>query len=196
VTHLVLSLLLGAIFAALLYFFARRSAARVEGGAEALVSARQALNSLQTSLLPPELVERVFAREDLEFVSSVGSGKIRQRFLRERKEVALCWVAQVRKHVLSLRQFHCGRSRFYAQLDLRTEIELALRFASLLLACRFLEAIFYVRGPLAAPWFVSKAIGAAGDVCVASERSLAFLSAPTCTAGANVMDGPTGGAAA
>lgn len=192
--QLILFLLLGVGFAVLLYFFARRSVTRAEGGAEALVSARQALNSLQGNLLPSELVHRVFAREDLEFASSIGSKSIRKAFVRERRNVALRWVGQVRKHVLSLKQFHSGRSRFYAQMDLRTEIELAVRFASLLFICRLLEAIFYVRGPFAAPRIVSTAISAAGGICVASEKSLAFLS-PTMPSPDLAGGSPTGGTA-
>lgn len=176
--QLVFFLLLVIFFAVLLFFFARRQGARAEGGAEALVSARQALNSLQTSLLPPELIHRVFAPEDLMFVTSVGSKRIRESFLRERRRVALRWVTEVRKHILSLKQFHSGHSRFYAQIDLRTEIGLALSFASLLFVCRLLEAIFYLRGPFAAPRIVGAAIGVAGNICAASERSLAFLSSP------------------
>lgn len=190
--QLVLFLVLVVFFGVLLYSFARRSGARAEGGAEALVSARQALNSLQSNLLPPELVHRVFAREDLVFVSSTGSKKIRELFLRERKRVALRWVAQVRKQVLSLKRLHSGRSRFYAELDLRTELQLALSFASLLFVCRLLEAIFYFRGPFAAPRIVGAAIGVAGNICAASERSLAFLSSP---ASPDLVRGGSGGAA-
>lgn len=195
-TQLILFLLLGAVFAVLLYFFARRSATRPEGGAEALVSARQALNSLQNNLLPAEVVHRVFAREDLDFVTSIGSKMIREAFVRERKHVALRWVGQVRKHVLSLKQFHSGHSRFYAQLNLRTEIELAARFASLLFICRLLGAIFYLRGPFAAPRIVGATISAAGNICVASERSLAFLAAGSATPTPGLAGGgPTGGTA-
>jgi len=178
VIQLILILLLSTAFFILLYVFVRRSSARAEGGAEALVEARQALNALQDNLLPSELVRRIFAREDLNFVSSSASGKIRGAFLRERKRVALSWVSQLRKHVLRLKQFHSGRSRFYAQLDLRTEIALALSFASLLFVCRVLEAVFYIRGPFAAPRIVGAAIAVAGDICAASELSLAFLSSP------------------
>lgn len=195
--QLISFLVLGLVFAVLLYVFARKSATRAEGGAEALVSARQALNSLQTNLLPPELVQRVFAKDDLDFVSSVGSKQVREVFLVERKHVALRWVGHIRKHVLSLKEFHSGRSRFYAQLDLRTEIELALSFALLLFVCRMLEAIFYIRGPFAAPRMVAKVIGAAGDICTASERSLGFLSTPTNPGNPTLIGGrPTGGAAA
>lgn len=176
--QLILILLLGIAFFILLYVFVRRSSARAEGGAEALIEARQALNALQSNLLPSDLVRRVFAREDLNFVSSSGSKKIRSAFLRERKRVALSWVSQLRTHVLSLKQFHSGRSRFYAQLDLRTEIALALSFASLLFVCRILEAVFYIRGPFAAPRIVGAATAVAENICTASERSLAFLSSP------------------
>lgn len=190
--QLVLLLLLAVVFAVVLFVFAGKSGARAEGGAEALLSAREALNSLQGTLLPPELVRRIFAREDLEFVSSVGSKAIRQAFVRERRSVALRWVGQVRKQILNLRHFHSGHSRFYAQLDLRTELELALTFTSLLLACRILEAVFYVRGPFAAPNMVGRMIGAAGNICAASERSLAFLSTAGQTAGPDWFNGSGG----
>lgn len=192
--QLVLFSVLAVVFAFLLYVFVRRQATRAEGGAEALVSARQALNSLQDNLLPPELVHRVFSQEDLAFVTSVGSKEIREAFFRERKSVALLWVGQLRKNIVSLKQFHSGHSRFYAQLDFRTEIELALRFASLLLVCRLLEAVFHVRGAFAAPRIVGAAINAAGTVCTASERSLAFLDAATASPGL-VGGGSSGGAA-
>lgn len=191
--QLVLLLLVAVVFAVVLFVFARKPGIRAEGGAEALVSARQALNSLQESLLPAELVRRVFAREDLEFVSSLGSRPIHHAFVRERRSVALRWVGQIRKQLLNLRHFHSGHSRFYAQLDLRTEIELALTFTSLLLVCRMLEAVFYVRGPFAAPKMVGRMIGAAGNICATSERSLEFLSATGQTASPDLFTGGQGG---
>ncbi|MGH9736541.1 MAG: hypothetical protein ACRD8A_18370 [Candidatus Acidiferrales bacterium] len=191
--QLVLLALLAVVFLIVLCVFMRKSGPRAEGGAEALVSARQALNSLQGSLLPPELVHRVFAREDQEFVLSIGSKAIRDAFVGERRSVALRWVGQVRKQILNLRHFHSGHSRFYAQLDLRTELELALTFTSLLLACRMLEAVFYVRGPFAAPKMVGRMIGAAGNICAASERSLAFLSTTGQTASSDLFKGSQSG---
>ena len=191
--QLVLLLLLAVVFGAVLYFFARKPGIRAEDGADAIVSARQALNSLQGNLLPPELVHRIFAREDLEFVSSIGSKTVREAFMRERRSVALRWVGQVRKQVLNLRYFHSGHSRFYAQLSPRTELELALTFASLLLACRLLETVFYIRGPFAAPKTVARMIGAAGNICAASERSLAFLSATGHTASPDLYSGSQSG---
>jgi hypothetical protein len=175
VIELVLFLTAGAGFLLLLYLLARRRNSQPEGGAGALVEARQALDSLQMGLLPRELVERIFAREDLDFVRRTCPRKIQDSFLRERKRIALSWIAHVRKQVLNLRRFHSGQSRRYAKLEFRTEIALALDFVSLLIVCRVLQAIFYVRGPYAAPRIVGKAISVAGNLCGVSERSLAFL---------------------
>ena len=149
--QLILFVGLGAGLLILIYFFALSPEPRAEGGAQALVEARHALNSLQTGLLPSDLVDRVFAEDDLHFVVSTTGAKVRELFLRERKRIALFWVAQVRKEVLSLKQFHSGQSRLYARLDVRTEIALALSFARLLILCRVLQATFYVGGAYAAP---------------------------------------------
>src|SRR5271155_5361088 len=88
-----------------LIFLMRRSP-RAEGGTEALVEAKQALNALQAGLLPPELFGRIFAKEDLEYVLSETPHKIYKLFLEERKKTALSWVNQVRNQILSLKRFH------------------------------------------------------------------------------------------
>lgn len=173
-TQLFFFLTVGAVFLVVLYFLVATDNASPEGSGDALVEARQALNLLQSSL-SPELIVRIFTREDLDFAKSTGSSAIKDLFLQERRRVALHWVARVRRHVLSLKQFHSREARRFAQLDARSEIALAFDFASLLLACRLLQIVFYVRGPYAAPRIVGLATGAGGKVCDVSERCLAFL---------------------
>jgi hypothetical protein len=188
VIELIFFVALGVGLLVLVYFFLRSPEPKAEGGARALVEARQALNSLRSGLLPANLVERVFAQDDLRFVSSAASAGVQRLFLCERKRIALSWVAQVRKQVLSLKEFHSGQSRLYARLEVRTEVGLALSFASLLVLCRVLQATFYLRGPYAAPRMVGIAITAAGRVCAVFEQSLAFL--PLTPAGALRPDSP------
>lgn len=173
--QLILFLALGAAFLILLLLFARKASSGSRRDAEALIEARQALTSLQSGLLPQELVDRVFARADLDFVRGSCPRTIRRAFLRERRRIALSWIVRVRKQVLNLKRFYSGESRRYAQLDMRTELGLAVDFASLLMACRILQVVFYVRGPYAAPRIVGTVIGVAGNVCSTSQRSLAFL---------------------
>jgi len=166
---------LGLALLLLTYLVARRKDPRAEGGAVALLEARQALDSLQTGLLPPEIVGRVFDRRDLDFVTSSAGRQVQDLFLEERQRLALIWIRQLRSNVLSLKGFHSGYSRSYAGLNVRAEIGLAFSFASLLVLCRTLEAVFYLNGPYAASRLVGNAISVAESVCTISERSLAFL---------------------
>jgi hypothetical protein len=173
--QLVFFLGLGVGLLLLLYLLARRSDARAEGGAQALVEARHAVASLRTGLLPVEMVERIFARGDLDFIMSNSGKHVQELFRQERKKIALSWVAQLRRQILNLKDFHLGQSRLYARLDPRAELALALHFASLMALCRVLQVAFYLRGPYAARHVIGPAISAAGRVCTISERSLAFL---------------------
>jgi hypothetical protein len=173
--QLILSLLVGFVLVVSLYFFARRAKPSAEGTAQQLREARQTLDSLQHGLLPNDLVERIFAREDLEYVLSAAPPDVQSRFLADRKSVALGWVRRVRAAVLALMRFHRGHARLHARLSFSTELRLALNFAGLLTACRLLQVTFYLRGPYAAPGMVRTAAAAAGRVCSISENSLAFL---------------------
>lgn len=189
--QLVLFLLVGVLLLFSLLFLARRSP-RAEGGGQALAEARQALNTLQVNLLPPELVGRIFAKDDLEYVMSAAPERVREMFFRERKRVALFWVEQVRRQVVSLRHFHLGAARFYSRLSFRTEITLALDFAALLFACRALQGLLYFGGPYAAPRMIGMTMATAARVCEISEKSLAFLN----PAQANRLGGRSAGPAA
>lgn len=152
---------------------------KAEGGAEAVLEARIALQSLQDGLLPSELVGRIFSREDLDFVIEVGAEPVRELFLGLRKRIALNWVRQVRWEVIRLKEFHFGRSRHYARLNLSTEIGLALSFLMLLAECRALQLLIYSAGPYAAPRLLAWTASTATKVCVVSEKSLGFLDLAT-----------------
>jgi hypothetical protein len=174
VIQLILFLFIGALLLSSVFLLARRGS-RAEGNAQVLVEARQALNALQVGLLPRELVGRIFADDDREYVASAAPGPLYQLFLNERKKVALSWVNQVRAQVLSLQRFHLGEARFYTRLSLRAEIELACGFMELRVACRALQCLVYLAGPFAAPRMVGATATVAARVCEISEKSLAFL---------------------
>jgi hypothetical protein len=176
VTSLVLYLVLGASLLLLLVFALLRRPGRPEGSSQALLDARQALTALQRDLLPPEVVQRVFAKQDLEYVLASSPEPVHRVFLDERRKVAMIWVRQVRRGVLSLRAFHLGQARHYARVNLATELQLAANFALLLIACRALEVALFFGGPYAAPQVLGRTVGVAGKLCRVSQQSLAFLS--------------------
>jgi hypothetical protein len=178
VIQLILLLLVAAMLFSSLYLLARRSS-HAGGGAQDLLEARQALNTLQNGLLPDEILERIFAKEDLDYITSKAPPCIHNLFLEERKKIALSWVGQVRRQLLSLKQLHSGSARFYAQLNCRTEITLAVELAVLQSTCRALQFVLYLRGPYAAPRMVEATAEAAARVCGISEKSFLLLK-PTC----------------
>jgi len=173
--QLIISLLVGVALLAFLYFFVRRSKPSAEGSAQRLREARQTPDSLQFGLLPNDLVHRIFAREDLEYILSSAPSDVQLLFLSERKDIALGWVRRVRGAILELVRFHRGHARLYAQLSLATETRLALNFAGLLALCRILQVAVYLRGPYAAPGMVRTVAATAARVCNISEQSLQFL---------------------
>lgn len=173
-TQLVFFLGIGLSLFIFLLLLARRG--RVEGAAEILVDARQALFALQTELLPQGLVRRIFSRDDLEFVLSTDSPEIRRIFLKERNRVAIMWVERVRGHIELLRRLHLGSARFYARLEFRSEMALAWNFAVLLVSCRALQMAFAVGGAYTTPKIVGTVADAATRVCEISGQSLAFMS--------------------
>jgi hypothetical protein len=177
VIQLILFLLVGVVLFSSIFFLARRNPG-TEGSSKVLVEARQALSSLQVGLLPPELVGRIFAKQDLDYVRSNAPRHVQEMFHAERKKVALAWVDQVRSQIESLKRFHLGAARFYAKLSFKTEIALAFEFAALLMACRALRVLLYLRGAYAAPRMVEATAAAAGRLCDISERALAFLTPP------------------
>ena len=165
----------GALLFVLLAVLARRG--KAEGGARALIGARQALYTLRSELLPHELVARIFARDDLEFVLSLRSPDVQSTFVRQRKRVALLWVQRVQAQIRHLRHLHLGSARFYARLEFKTELSLAWNFTILIVGCRALTLAILLGGPYAAPTMVGTVADAATRVCAISARSLAFLTA-------------------
>jgi hypothetical protein len=151
---------------------------RAEGGGEVLVEARQALVTLETELLSHRLVDRIFAKDDLEFVVSEQSPAMIRLFMKERKRIALLWVERVGDQIRFLRQLHLGSARYYARLDFKTEVLLAWDFTILLVTCQALHVVFFVGGAYVAPGMVGNVAAVAGRVCDVSRQSLAFLTKP------------------
>lgn len=127
--------------------------------------ARHALASLETGLLPLEIVERIFAKSDRDFVLSEGTESAYNLFLEERRGIALAWVRQVRGRVMTLWRFHNHATRHSPDLKLQSEAKLAWNFLVLLLACQTLELFIYAVGPFIAPRMVASASKAAASIC-------------------------------
>jgi hypothetical protein len=189
---MILFIMIGVLLVVALLYMAVRTPGPKAVQLDPLCGAREAVEALESALLPREMIERVFAREDFDYVTSSVPEDICRMFLRERRKIAHSWVGMVEKQVLALRRFHRVAARQNAGLSFRAEAGLAYDFAMLLLACRALQILLYLRGPFAAPRVVGATVAAATRVCEASKQSMAFLS----PASIRVIGHGPGGAAA
>ena len=167
----------GALLAFTLYLLLRH-APPVEGRPDDVTDAREALRMLEGGLLPIEMVKRIFAKSDRDYVLKTCPESVTPLFLAERQRIALAWIHSVRRSVQALRRFHNRAARHSSELSFRSEAALARDFAAVLFACRMLEVLIYVGGPFAAPHIVGSTVSAAARLCMASRDSLAFLAPP------------------
>jgi hypothetical protein len=142
---------------------------------DALGDARQALRSLETGLLSIDIVERIFARSDRDYVLSLESDSAYNTFVEERRRIALAWVRQVRQRVMTLWHFHNHATRHSPDLKLGSEARLAWNFVVLLLACQGLELLIYAVGPFTVPSMVGSASRAAAKICGAMRDTVAAV---------------------
>jgi hypothetical protein len=186
VFQLIFFLSVAAILLIFLIALARRG--KAEGAGRVLVGAHRAVFTLETELLANRIVNRIFSREDMDYVLSAESPQAVSILRKERKRIAILWVDRVRGQIRQLQALHLGSARFYARLDVRTELSLACDFALLMLGCRALHIVFAVAGPYATPRLVTNVAEAATRVCFVSRQSLAFLGP-----GLKTLGGPSSG---
>ena len=155
----------------------RRRPSTAVGSGQVVTDARGALLRLQTGLLPQAFVPRLFDRRDLEFVQAHAPREVQERFLAERKRIAIGWVGRVREEILELKRFHLGQARLHANMGLRSEMGLTFDFWSLLATCRVLETTLKLRGPYAVPGIVQGTMNAAEKLCATSQKALDAVAA-------------------
>jgi hypothetical protein len=173
-----IALLISTVISIWLFFSLLRLRRRpkIEGGAQALLKARNSLDLLQDGLLPESIVSRVFTTADYDYVSRVATADVQQLFMQERKRLALLWVGHILLQIETLKEFHLGSARFYTKLSPRTEMRLALEFLALSWVCRLLQLSIYVRGPYAMPGMVQHAAAMASRICDTSSKVVTVVS--------------------
>jgi hypothetical protein len=87
---------------------------------------------------PPDFVQRLFSREDWEFVASLRSDPLLRIFKKERKAVGLQWVRGIAAEISRAMQEHTRAARRSADLRVAGELQLFYRFAGLRILCGLL----------------------------------------------------------
>jgi hypothetical protein len=100
------------------------------------------------SPFPAEMLQHVFSSSDWHFVRSVESLYVRKLFLRERKAVALKWVAETAAALNIVMREHALAARQSTNLNPVTELTLFARYLSLLLLCGLMSIAIRIAGPI------------------------------------------------
>jgi hypothetical protein len=104
-----------------------------------------------------EQLERIFGREDWDFIRGSTSEQVQRLFLRERKVIALAWISELRRQAKSGMHLHVARARTSKELQPVVEIKLAVDYYAFLAKCGLIAAIVLLGGPMALRGMVGQA---------------------------------------
>jgi hypothetical protein len=122
----------------------RREKAEGQAGSEANDRTR---SKCREYLQHPELVARIFSREDREFICLTRSPRLLRIYKEERRNVALHWVQRTSRDIRGIMWTHRLISRQSHNLDVATETKLLFQYLELRVICALLVFLIRISGP-------------------------------------------------
>ena len=104
-----------------------------------------------------QVVERIFGAEDWNFLRHRASSEIRQSFLKQRREMAFCWLALIRVKAKGAMHHHLAYARSLQSLEPMLECKVAIHYLAFQFSCAFLAGLLWLRGPVALRGAVARA---------------------------------------
>jgi hypothetical protein len=99
------------------------------------------------ALQHPELVLRIFSREDREFILLMRSPRLQRIYQEERRKVALHWVRRTSREVSGIMRTHRLIARQSRNLDAGAEAKLFFQYLQLRFICGLLVLLIKSFGP-------------------------------------------------
>lgn len=164
----------GSLLLVVLFLFLRRTSTS-PSKINSLSDAHEALNALQSELLPDWFVDRLFSTQDWEFAHAQSPQSIPLLFDRERKAVALSWLKQTSEHVRRLMDFHVRMARQRPDLKPSVEVRLTFEYMQFQLLCKLLSGMIRMAGPMRVRNVAGHAVNIAIHLGTISEKVLADL---------------------
>ena len=130
----------------------------------------QARATLDSVFAETAAIKRIFASEDMEFISQAGTCDVQRFFLKERKTLAIQWVRMTQKQVADLMDLHLKLASYTYDPSPRSEIKLTVNYLCFILASNGLLILLRLFGPFEAVRIVAYTVRAEEYFC--SEFSL------------------------
>ncbi|HUI75344.1 MAG TPA: hypothetical protein VLX32_10380 [Candidatus Acidoferrum sp.] len=89
-------------------------------------------------LSPPEIVHRIFSRQDRRFIRDFDSPRLRRIYSKERKQIARDWIRQTSRGIRKIMRDHLRSARASQNLELSGEISLLGHYVQLRCLCGLL----------------------------------------------------------
>lgn len=96
-----------------------------------------------------QLLERIFGDEDWNFLRSRVPDEVQQSFLKERREMAFCWLELIRKRAREAMHCHLVNARNFRTIEPVLELRIAMNYFAFEFSCVLLTAVLWLRGPVA-----------------------------------------------
>lgn len=148
-------LILGTLLIAILFFLLRQSGRR---STEQLTAAADDASQLES--WPEDLGERILGPADWDYVQENASSEVQRLFYAERKELALCWLYEVRRKSQAVMRSHRIGSTLSDNIRIPLELRLLLDYFVLRTSCEF--AIFIIL--FSSPRALRRAVGSTSRV--------------------------------
>ena len=180
---------LGMLFLLVLSLWVRQSFVTRAGRAELLMP-RQHRSGVGRAAPHRDLGERIFGPEDWDFVSRDTPSEIQRMFQRERTVLAISWLRRTRKRVSQVMRAHVAVAHQSKDLQLATEIRLALSYFLFLILCNSLIGWVWLHGPVRTRKIVGQTLQWAAQLRGAFEQLMASVDPASCrVAGTNFNQG-------
>lgn len=146
-----------------------------------LVEPREQRVAGRSSASLEDLGERIFRLRDWDFVSRNMPSEIQKIFLRERAFLAVSWLRRTRTRISLVMRAHVGAVGQIQDLQLATELKLALSYLSFFILCNLLIAGIRLRGPIRTRKTVGQTLRAVAWLRTAFEQLMARVDSANAT---------------
>jgi hypothetical protein len=119
---------------------------------EDYIRARAALDEVTAETAA---VKRIFALEDLEFISRFGNLRVRRLFLKERNRLAIQWLRSTQRQLARLMDLHLSLTSYASEPNSRIELTLSTTYFAFLISSAAMLVLVSVCGPFDAVRIVS-----------------------------------------
>jgi hypothetical protein len=92
-------------------------------------------------------IRRIFAAEDLDYISRTGTPDVQSFFLAERKALAMNWVGNTQKQMAQLMDLHLRLASYTYEPSAKFEFRLTVKYFSFVFVSNILLVLLWLIGP-------------------------------------------------